>query len=132
MDIALGAFGIEGRAPFLDHRLLEWAQWLPDGDLVRGGEKKILLRAAYAAELPAGVLCRPKQGFGAPVRQWLDGPLRDLARDSLPCPWFERDEQPNWEQQNGEQKNWTGQRLWTPLVFAECAPHWKASWSRFR
>ena len=53
-DIAYGAFGIEGRAPFLDHRLGEWAGWLRPEELVRGREKKILLRAAYAGDLPAG------------------------------------------------------------------------------
>ncbi len=80
-DIAYGAFGIEGRAPFLDHRLGEWAGSLRARDLVRGREKKVLLRAAYADDLPAGVLDRPKQGFGAPVGRWLRGPLRELVRE---------------------------------------------------
>jgi asparagine synthase (glutamine-hydrolysing) len=128
MDIALGAFGIEGRAPFLDHRLLEWVQWLPVSDLVRGREKKLLLRAAYAAELPAEVLSRPKQGFGAPLQQWLEGPLREWVHDSLPCPLFERKAQPDSERQYWGQQKWTGQRLWTLLVFAGWARHWGASW----
>jgi asparagine synthase (glutamine-hydrolysing) len=118
MDIALGAFGIEGRAPFLDHRLIEWAQWLPNRDLVQGREKKILLRAAYAAKLPAGALDRPKQGFGAPIARWLTGPLRDMVRDSLPCPLLERT----------TPADWTGQRLWTLLMFSAWARHWRASW----
>ena len=54
-DIAYGAFGIEGRAPFLDHRLGEWAQGLRPEELVRGREKKVLLREAYAGDLPAEV-----------------------------------------------------------------------------
>ena len=29
MDMALGAYGLEGRSPFLDHRILEWTQQLP-------------------------------------------------------------------------------------------------------
>jgi asparagine synthase (glutamine-hydrolysing) len=117
-DIALGAFGIEGRAPFLDHRLIEWAQWLPAAELVRGEEKKIVLRSAYAAALPPKVLDRPKQGFGAPVTAWLEGPLREMARDALPCPLFDRK----------EQENWTGQRLWTLVAFSCWARQWKASW----
>ena len=76
-DIAYAAFGMEGRAPFLDHRLERWAGSLPARELVRGRAKKFLLRAAYADDLPAGALDRPKQGFGAPIGKWLRGPLRD-------------------------------------------------------
>jgi len=117
-DIANGAFGIEGRAPFLDRRLGEWAEGLRPEELVRGREKKILLRAAYAGDLPADVLNRPKQGFGAPIGQWLRGPLRELAGDMLPCPLLDR------ELQNRR----SGQQLWTLLMFAQWAREWRASW----
>jgi asparagine synthase (glutamine-hydrolysing) len=117
-DIAYGAFGIEGRAPFLDHRLGAWAEGLRPEELVRGREKKILLRAAYADRLPPEVLNRPKQGFGAPIRQWLRGPLRELAGDMLPCPLLDP------ERQNRR----AGQQLWTLLMFAQWAREWKASW----
>ena len=110
-DIAYGAFGIEGRAPFLDHRLGEWAGSLPARDLVRGREKKILLRAAYADDLPAGALDRPKRGFGAPVGRWLRGPLRDLVMEVLP-----------------QQHGWNDQQVWTLLIFALWAREWRASW----
>src|SRR5579863_2454335 len=118
MDTALGAFGIEGRAPFLDHRLLEWTQSLPAQELVRGSEKKILLRAAYAGQLPSSVLNRPKHGFGAPVDRWLRGPLRDVVAEALPCPLLERE----------GQDHWTGQRLWTLLTFSKWARQWRATW----
>jgi asparagine synthase (glutamine-hydrolysing) len=118
MDIALAGSGVEGRAPFLDHRLLEWTQSLPAEELVSGREKKVLLRAAYAQDLPAEVLGRPKQGFGAPIAAWLDGPLSDLARDVFPCPLLE----------GGPQRNLAGQRLWTMVAFAGWAREWRASW----
>jgi asparagine synthase (glutamine-hydrolysing) len=117
-DIAYGAFGIEGRAPFLDHRLGEWAETLCPQELVRGREKKILLRAAYAGDLPVEMLNRPKQGFGAPIGQWLRGPLRELAGDMLPCPLLDRELQ-------GRR---SGQQLWTLLMFAQWAREWRASW----
>jgi asparagine synthase (glutamine-hydrolysing) len=118
MDIALAGNAVEGRAPFLDHRLLEWTQSLPRQELVRGREKKVLLRAAYAPDLPRDVLDRPKQGFGAPIGKWLDGPLSELARDVFPCPLLERD----W------QRNLQGQKLWTVVAFAGWAREWRASW----
>jgi asparagine synthase (glutamine-hydrolysing) len=117
-DIALASQGIEGRAPFLDHRLLDWTGSLPREDLVRGREKKILLRAAYRGRLPDEILDRPKHGFGAPIEKWLGGPLRAFAGDLLPCPWFEA----------RAQAGLRGQRLWTLLAFTAWAREWGATW----
>ncbi len=117
-DIAYGAFGIEGRAPFLDHRLGAWAGACGSKELVRGREKKIMLRAAYAGICRAEILNRPKQGFGAPIERWLRGPLRELAGDMLPCPLLDRELQ---ERRSGQQR-------WTLLMFARWTREWKASW----
>lgn len=118
MDIALGSQGIEGRSPFLDHRLVEWASALPQDLLVRGREKKVLLRAAYAGELPRHVLDRPKQGFGAPIGPWLSGPLREWARAMVPSPLLTP----------RAQQNKSGQQLWALAEFSQWARHWKATW----
>lgn len=118
MDMALSAHAIEGRAPLLDHRILEWTQNLEDRDLVRGREKKVLLRSAYAEDLPPEVLNRKKHGFGAPVAQWLAGPLQDEFEAVLPCPLLGRE----------VQKNLSGQRAWTLYSFARWASEWGASW----
>lgn len=117
-DTALGAFGMENRAPFLDHRLLEWAQGLDSGDLVHGRERKVLLREAYWSDLPASVLAGSKQGFGAPIRAWLAGPLEGLRRELLPCPLLDA----------ASQAGASGQRLWTLLAFALWARAWRATW----
>jgi asparagine synthase (glutamine-hydrolysing) len=118
MDIALAACGIEGRAPFLDHRLLEWTQQLPAADLVRGRQKKILLREAYRGELPDQILDRAKHGFGAPVERWLAGPLKEQAAQALRSPLLDF----------SGQKNLSGQRLWTALAFEGWAQRWGAGW----
>ena len=117
-DMAFAAHGIEGRAPLLDHRILEWAQNLEDRDLVRGREKKVQLRDAYSAELPAEVLTRPKHGFGAPIAQWLAGPLREQLEACLPCALLDPD----------AQRGQTGQRQWTLFAFSQWAKQWRASW----
>ena len=118
MDTALGAYGIEGRSPFLDHRILEWTQQLPGGDLVGGGKKKILLREAYGDQLPQEVSARSKHGFGAPVEGWLAGPLQGLIGELLPCPLLDPQ----------LQRHARGQRLWTLLTFAAWAERWGARW----
>jgi asparagine synthetase B (glutamine-hydrolysing) len=118
MDLALGAAGMEGRAPFLDHRVMEWASGLRDRDLVRGREKKIALRAAYRGVLPDEVLDRAKHGFGAPIAKWMKGASREFIADAVPCPWFDR----------AAQRGVSGQRLWTLAAFAAWAREWKPAW----
>ena len=59
------AAGIEGRVPFMDHRLAEYVYNAPWSMLIADGREKSLLRAAVADLLPAGVLRRPKSAFPA-------------------------------------------------------------------
>lgn len=77
------ANSLEGRAPFLDHRVVEFAISLPDALRVRRGRGKHLLRKVAARWLPADVLAKPKQGFSIPLGEWFRGPLRPLAEDVL-------------------------------------------------
>jgi asparagine synthase (glutamine-hydrolysing) len=118
MDIALAAYGIEGRAPFLDHRLMEWTQRLPDEALVRGRDKKILLREAYRDRLPAAALDRRKHGFGAPIREWMAGPMNEEVAALLPCPLLEQ----------RPQRRYSGQQQWALLTLARWAKRWRATW----
>jgi len=83
VDRATMAHSLEARAPLLDHRLVEFAARLPPEWKLRGFSKKHLLRLSQRQRVPAWVLNRKKQGFNAPVTQWLMGPLRELARDAL-------------------------------------------------
>jgi len=76
-DRMLMAFGLEGRVPFLDHRVVEFGLSLPDRLKVRRHQGKWLLKQWAAPLLPPGHLARPKRGFHVPVGDWLTG---DLAR----------------------------------------------------
>ena len=42
------AASLEGRSPFLDHEIVEWAARLPDSLKVRGRSGKYLLKKAFA------------------------------------------------------------------------------------
>ncbi len=70
VDIATMAHGLEGRSPFLDHHLMEYAASLPARFKLRGGEKKHLLRVLARRRLPAPLLTLPKKGFGVPIDHW--------------------------------------------------------------
>lgn len=77
------AHSLEGRSPFLDHKLAEWAACLPESMKVRGFKGKYILRKAFVEELPPQVGERGKQGFGIPVGEWFRGPLAGWAQDVL-------------------------------------------------
>ncbi|MBI4466270.1 MAG: asparagine synthase (glutamine-hydrolyzing) [Acidobacteria bacterium] len=77
------AWGLEARVPYLDHRLVEYANSLPDGLKMRRFERKYLLRRALAGLVPAEVLEGKKRGFGAPFRLWYSADFREAARRYL-------------------------------------------------
>jgi asparagine synthase (glutamine-hydrolysing) len=118
------ANSLEGRSPFLDHVLVEWAAKLPVKYKLRGREGKRLLRKAFADMLPPEVLAHKKQGFGIPVGAWLRGPLENWTRDLLLAPdsalklWFQRDAMVRLiaEHQAGKQDH--GKRLWALTCLA--------------
>jgi asparagine synthase (glutamine-hydrolysing) len=77
------ANSLEGRVPFLDHRVVEFAATLPPRLRVRGLRTKVLLKRAMGASLPAEVIGRRKQGFNVPIPVWIRGELRDFVNDVL-------------------------------------------------
>jgi len=82
-DRATMAHSLEGRSPFLDHEVLEFAARVPAEYKRRNGEGKWLLKKAFEPELPASIAGRQKQGFGVPVTEWFRGDLRTFARGHL-------------------------------------------------
>lgn len=77
------AHSLEVRAPFLDHRIVEFAASLPVEQKLSGGVGKRVLRASQRQRLPAQTLRRAKSGFNAPVSDWFKGPLRATLIDTL-------------------------------------------------
>lgn len=65
-DRAAMAASIEARFPFLDHRVIEFANRLPPRLKLRGLHEKVLLKRAFAHEIPAGIRQRSKQPYRAP------------------------------------------------------------------
>ena len=77
------AAGVEVRVPFLDPELLALSWRLPDRFKQRGRCGKWVLKQAMAGLLPHDVIHRPKTGFGAPLRRWLQHDLHELVADTL-------------------------------------------------
>jgi asparagine synthase (glutamine-hydrolysing) len=70
-DRASMAHGLELRAPFLDVKVAEFCLSLPYNILIRKNVDKYILRSAMRSELPDRVFNRQKQGFGAPLSDWM-------------------------------------------------------------
>ena len=68
------AAGIESRVPFLDYRIVEFANSLPLRFKVKGLRTKWILKQLAANYLPEPVFGRRKSGFGVPLRSWLSDP----------------------------------------------------------
>ncbi len=73
-DRMLMGNAIEGRFPFLDHRLIEFAARIPDRLLLKGLREKHLLREAVAPLLPRDIVRRGKQPYRAPISHAFVGP----------------------------------------------------------
>jgi len=72
-DRMLMANSVEGRFPYLDHRLIDLAATLPDGVKLRGLTGKWVLKRYAAGRVPRSVLDRPKFPYRAPAANLLGG-----------------------------------------------------------
>jgi len=68
------AHAVEGRFPFLDHRVVEFAATIPPRRRLRGLHEKDVLRQAVRDLLPDDIRERPKRPYRAPIAAALTGP----------------------------------------------------------
>lgn len=79
LDRCLMANGLEGRTPFLDREVADFAFHLPDRLKVRGRYGKWLLRKWLERACPAARPWAKKQGFTVPVAAWIAPRAADLG-----------------------------------------------------
>lgn len=134
LDRATMSVSLEGRIPFLDHRIVELLAALPTSMKIRDGRSKWLLRQVLERYLPADVFAGPKSGFGVPIGTWLRGPLRPwaeelLATDRLAREGYLRPEPVRrlWDEHLSRRADW-GYHLWDVLMFQA----WLEAWTRPR
>lgn len=79
------AASIEARYPFLDHRVLEFSCRIPARLKLCGLREKVLLKRAFASQLPESIGARTKQPYRAPdsASFFADGRLRDETAELL-------------------------------------------------
>ena len=74
---------VEGRFPFLDHRLVEFAATIPPRYKLRILEEKHILKRAFADTVPKAVAERPKQPYRAPIAPSFLGERKGEAAEAL-------------------------------------------------
>jgi asparagine synthase (glutamine-hydrolysing) len=80
VDRAAMAVSLESRAPFLDHRVLEFIISLPTSYKYAEGTSKRILKDILYEYVPKEIVDRPKQGFSIPLTFWLRNNLKDWAK----------------------------------------------------
>jgi asparagine synthase (glutamine-hydrolysing) len=83
LDRAAMAVSLEGRVPYLDHCVVEFAARLPLFMKLRNGGGKWILRRVLDQYVPQELINRPKKGFSLPIAEWLRGSLREWAEEML-------------------------------------------------
>ena len=83
VDLGAMASTLEGRSPFLDHKLLELTAQLPTDLLIKGSQRKWILKQALSGILPEETLWKKKKGFRLPLDQWFRHELQPFVRESL-------------------------------------------------
>jgi len=127
VDIASMYVSLECRAPFLDHRIAEFANRISSGAKLKNNQTKYLLKELAKKQLPSEIIYRPKMGFSMPMGEWMRNELKDWIYSVI------FDDTSRWEQylnKNSVKRMWQQHqegvfdhsgRLWdiVPLVILD-------------
>ena len=69
IDRASISASLEGRVPFLDHKLIKWVWRLPFDLKMDRGKTKWALRQVLERHIPKALIDRLKMGFSIPIEQ---------------------------------------------------------------
>ena len=97
VDRATMTHSLEGREPFLDHRIIEFAARLPNEFKYHEGVKKRIVRDIVHQYVPKELMDRPKMGFAIPIANWLNNELKELVEEYISESKIKEDQIFNWE-----------------------------------
>lgn len=77
------AVSLEGRVPYLDYRVVEFAARIPSHLKLKGFKLRHIQKKIFEKRFPDYVFQQRKKGFGAPIGTWIRNELREMAYDLL-------------------------------------------------
>ncbi|REJ82306.1 MAG: asparagine synthase (glutamine-hydrolyzing) [Bacteroidetes bacterium] len=83
VDRASMSASLEGRDPFVDHRIVEYVAGLPADYKMSDGIQKKMLKDIVHKHIPESLMNRPKMGFGIPLHKWLRNELKPLFDEHM-------------------------------------------------
>ena len=124
------ATSVESRVPFLDHRLVEYSMQIPSRWKIRNGQTKAILKEAVQGIIPDDIIHRKKQGFAAPVNEWLRSGWTSFVEETLLHSalirdgYLQREEIHRLIKQHRSGRRDQGQNLWNLLNLTLWHAHW--------
>jgi asparagine synthase (glutamine-hydrolysing) len=121
---------LEGRDPFLDHRIVEYAARIPMDMIYRNGQSKYILRRILYKHVPRELIERPKMGFNAPLHSWFEKDLSELLNTYLGEERLGKDGTFNAKAVSSMVRDFTNRKsvnintLWSILMYEM----WKEKW----
>jgi asparagine synthase (glutamine-hydrolysing) len=123
LDRASMGVSLEGRVPFLDHKIVEFSWRVPSKYKFKNNKGKWLLRQVLHQYIPKELTERPKSGFTLPLSDWLRGPLKDWAEGLINTDRIDDEGILNsdivnkkWQEHQAGNNDWSNQ-LWSILMF---------------
>ncbi len=120
-------FGVEGRLPLLDYRLVDYTARIPSAlKIGRRGETKVILHQVMTGELPDEIVFRKdKLGHSVPMKNWMreSATIQNLLREYLSSPqmrqrgFFNMDLIERMLAEHQRKAHNHSHRLWSLLMF---------------
>jgi asparagine synthase (glutamine-hydrolysing) len=123
---------VEGRAPYLDQKLVEFALGIPSRLKVKNGQTKYILKKAVEGIIPENIIYRKKQGFSTPVKEWFTGELGRYMTDSIlnsrlrERHFFDYAFIENMLKRQQDRKSDNSTRIWALFNLSRWYDHWVA------
>ena len=116
------AHSLELRVPFLDKRVMHFAETIPTRYRIQGTDTKVVMRHAANKTLPDEWANRPKKGFPVPIRYWLREEkyynlVKDYFTSDYAAIFFDTDALMKLLDDHFHQKADNQRKIWTVFTF---------------
>ncbi|MCG7953707.1 MAG: asparagine synthase C-terminal domain-containing protein [Candidatus Thiodiazotropha endolucinida] len=120
--MSMGA-SVEARVPFIDYRLVEFANSIPSPVKIEKNNTKMLIKLIAEKYLPRDLIYRRKSGFGVPISNWikekngLGKTVKDVLYDTKSDDNIDMDFVRDHYQMHVTEKKDASELLWTSVNY---------------